>query len=134
MYPVPDGDPAPLPMRQDPQPAPQYPSLIARCRRAAGLSRAELAERTSVTVAMIELWESPTYQGIDLSILQRIAAATGTELVLDFRAREAAPLPAPEPAATSTSGSAASDLLAPEAPPSKARTRTWLELIEPQVA
>ncbi|MGD2017619.1 MAG: helix-turn-helix transcriptional regulator [Planctomycetota bacterium] len=121
-------------MRQDPQPRPQYPSLIARCRRAAGLSRAELAERTSVTVAMIELWESPTYQGIDLSILQRIAAATGTELVLDFRAREAAPLPAPEPAATSTSGSAASDLLAPEAPPSKARTRTWLELIEPQVA
>ena len=30
--------------------------------------------------------------------------------------------------------SAATDLLAPEAPPSKARTRTWLELIEPQVA
>ena len=83
--------PTPIPMREPFQDLPNYPELIAGCRKAAGLSQMELAERANVRPAIIELWENPNYEGIDLSILQRVARATGTTLNLGF-GPQAAPL------------------------------------------
>ena len=85
-------------MREPSLDLPNYPELISSCRRAAGLSQAELAERANVRPAIIKLWESPSYEGIDLSILQRVARATGTTLNLGF-SPQAATLVSAAPAA-----------------------------------
>lgn len=62
-----------------------YAALIAECRRSAGLSRAELASRAGVRPHTVALWEDPSYEGVDLTILQRVARAAGTELEIRFR-------------------------------------------------
>jgi len=80
-------------MRETCQERPNYPELIVSCREAAGLSQDELAERARVSPSTIRLWESPTYEGIDLSILHRVARATGTTLSLDFRPQRSVPAP-----------------------------------------
>ncbi len=86
---------------------PNYPELIASCRRAAGLSQMELAQRAHVRPAIIELWESPSYEGIDLSILQRVARATGTTLDLGFSPRSAPMVSAAPGAAVAPVGAGA---------------------------
>ncbi|MEM6674699.1 MAG: hypothetical protein AAF726_17765 [Planctomycetota bacterium] len=63
-----------------------YASLIADCRSAADMTRAELAGRVGVPAQTVALWEDPDYEGVDLSILQRVARATGSELEIRFRA------------------------------------------------
>lgn len=122
-------------MRQPCQDRPDYPELIASCRLAAGLSRAELAVRANVTPSTIELWETPSYEGIDLSILQRVAQATGTTLALDFRPTEPitavtprAALPTPERDPKTTSPRA------PQGASRQRRSRAWLDLLDPKVA
>ena len=59
-------------------------SLVATCRLQAGLSREELAARLGVPEHLIALWESPDYEGVDLSMLRRVASATGRELEIRF--------------------------------------------------
>ena len=59
-------------------------SLVATCRLQAGLTRAQLAARLDVPEHIIALWESPTYEGVDLPMLRRIASATGRELEIRF--------------------------------------------------
>lgn len=129
-------------MRANGQDRPDYSGLIARCRGAAGLSRAELAARASVPEAVVSLWEDPSYEGVDLSILQRVARATGTELVLDFRpsVREV-PAPAaalPAAAAADAPVTSPGELMDPSpsgpTPPRRVRTRSWLDLLDHQVA
>ncbi len=45
----------------------------------------ELAARVGVPTQTLALWEDPLYEGVDLSILQRIARATGSDLEIGFR-------------------------------------------------
>ncbi len=59
-------------------------ALVAACRRQAGLSQAELADRLGVPEHLVALWESPGYEGIDLPLLRRIAVATGRDLEIRF--------------------------------------------------
>lgn len=59
-------------------------SLVGICRRQAGLSRTELGERLGVPEHLVALWESPDYEGVDLPMLRRVAAATGRELEIRF--------------------------------------------------
>jgi transcriptional regulator with XRE-family HTH domain len=117
-------------MRETCQERPNYPELILSCRTAAGLSQAELAERARVSPSTIRLWESPTYEGIDLSILQRVARATGTTLSLEFKRAptealqpvDVAPTPEPRPASR------------PVRKRRRQRSRAWLALLDQKVA
>jgi len=72
-----------------------YAALIAGCREEAGLSHAELAALAGVPTQTVVLWEDPSYEGVDLAILQRVARATGSDLEIRFRApvRSAPPRP-----------------------------------------
>ncbi len=120
-------------MRQPRHDLPSYPQLIASCRKAAGLSLAEFAEKARVTPATIKLWESPSYEGIDLSILQRVARATGTSLAVEFRGAEATRSPvASRPAQLLPNVPPAPR--AGRAAPGKRRARAWLELLDGTVA
>jgi transcriptional regulator with XRE-family HTH domain len=124
-------------MRETCQDRPNYPALIVSCREAAGLSQADLARRASVSPATIAMWESPTYEGIDLSILQRVARATGTRLSLGFTPQRSVAAPAGAEALQS-----ASVAPTPEPRPSsrparrrrRQRSRAWLTLLDPKVA
>ncbi len=59
-------------------------ALVAACRHQAGLTRAQLGARLDVPEHIIALWESPEYEGVDLPMLRRVAAATGRELEIRF--------------------------------------------------
>ena len=59
--------------------------IVRKCRESAGLSRDELAQRLGVPEQIVELWEDPTYEGVDLPILRRVARAAGGELEILFR-------------------------------------------------
>ena len=138
-------------MREPSLDLPNYPELISSCRRAAGLSQAELAERANVRPAIIKLWESPSYEGIDLSVLQRVARATGTTLNLGF-SPQAATLVSAAPAAPAAPGSllevnigaapTAEPAGQPEAEPAtrparrrrRTRSRAWDALLDRKVA
>ena len=61
-----------------------YGGLIAAQRRAARMTRTELAARVGVPTHMVTLWEDSHYEGVDLSLLQRVARATGSELEIRF--------------------------------------------------
>ena len=67
-----------------PQPRTDDGSLVATCRRQAGLTRAQLGERLDVPEHIVALWESPDYEGVDLTMLRRVAAATGRKLEIQF--------------------------------------------------
>lgn len=58
--------------------------LIEACRRTEGMSRADLAERVGVPEGVVALWEDPAYSAVDLSILSRVARATGRRLDVRF--------------------------------------------------
>lgn len=124
-------------MQETCQDRPNYPALIVSCREAAGLSQAELAERAEVSPSTITLWESPTYEGIDLSILQRIARATGTTLSLDFRPQQSVATPASTEALEDISVPPATEPR-PAARPARRRrrqrSRAWLTLLDHKVA
>ncbi|MEM9382447.1 MAG: hypothetical protein AAGB93_21015 [Planctomycetota bacterium] len=62
-----------------------YAALISAQRRAARLTRTELAERLGVPTHIVVLWEDPRYEGVDLTILRRVANATSSELEIAFR-------------------------------------------------
>ena len=67
----------------------RYAQHIASSRNIRDWSRAQLAQEIGVPEATIALWESPSYEGIDLSILERVAKATGLRLEVSFaRPRE----------------------------------------------
>ena len=59
-------------------------SLVATCRLQAGLTREQLAARLDVPEHIVALWEAPDYEGVDLPMLRRVAAATGRELEIRF--------------------------------------------------
>lgn len=61
-----------------------YAGLLASCRRQERLSRAELAERMGVLEQTVALWEDPGYEGVDLTVMQRVAKATGRTLEVRF--------------------------------------------------
>lgn len=64
-------------------------ALIRRARLQSGLSKRELAERLTVPMHTLALWEDPAYEGIDLPILRRVARATGGSLELRLTAPRA---------------------------------------------
>jgi ribosome-binding protein aMBF1 (putative translation factor) len=59
--------------------------LIYTARENAGLSQAELAERIGSKQAVISRLEDADYDGHSLSMLQRIAAALGKQVTVEFR-------------------------------------------------
>lgn len=59
-------------------------SLVASCRTQAGLSREQLGARLGVPEHLVALWETPGYEGVDLPLLRRVAAATGCEVEIRF--------------------------------------------------
>ncbi len=74
-----------------------YAPLIASCRRSAGLTRLEMGERVGVPHTTIALWEDPTYEGMDLPVLERVARAADRRLQVHFgpvRAEPTVALPA----------------------------------------
>ena len=124
-------------MRETCQDRPNYPALIVSCREAAGLSQADLAERAEVSPSTITLWESPTYEGIDLSILQRIARATGTTLSLDFRPQHSVVAPASRETLERVSVAPAPEQRPASRPARQRRrqpSRAWLALLDQTVA
>jgi transcriptional regulator with XRE-family HTH domain len=79
----------PQPEVEAPEPAQPTPrtddgSLVATCRNQAGLTREQLGARLDVPEHIVALWESPDYEGVDLPMLRRVAAATGRELEIRF--------------------------------------------------
>lgn len=58
--------------------------LIYDARQQSGLSQAELAERIGSKQAVISRLEDADYEGHSLSMLQRIAAALGKEITIEF--------------------------------------------------
>jgi len=58
--------------------------LIYDARQQAGLSQAELAQRIGSKQAVISRLEDADYEGHSLTMLQRIAAALGKELRVQF--------------------------------------------------
>jgi ribosome-binding protein aMBF1 (putative translation factor) len=58
--------------------------LIYDARRKAGLSQAELAERIGSKQAVISRLEDADYDGHSLTMLQRIAAALGKHVTIEF--------------------------------------------------
>jgi len=124
-------------MRETCQDRPNYPQLIVSCREAAGLSQAELAERAKVSPSTISLWESPSYEGIDLSILQRIARATGTTLSLDFRPQQSVASPEESEALEQVNVPPTTEPRPASRPvrrPRRQPTRAWLALLNHEVA
>lgn len=61
-----------------------YGALIEAQRQAARMTLTELAARVGIPTQTLALWEDPLYEGVDLSILQRVARATGSELEISF--------------------------------------------------
>lgn len=59
--------------------------VIRTCRESTGLDRAVFAAEVGVPEHILALWEDPTYEGVDLAILRRVARAAGGELELRFR-------------------------------------------------
>lgn len=59
-------------------------SLVASCRIQAGLTREQLGARIGVPEHLVDLWETPGYEGVDLPLLRRVAAATGCDLEIRF--------------------------------------------------
>ncbi|MFT7078260.1 MAG: transcriptional regulator with XRE-family HTH domain [Planctomycetota bacterium] len=59
-------------------------SLVATCRVQAGLTREQLSARLGVPEHLVSLWETPGYEGVDLPLLRRVAAATGCDLEIRF--------------------------------------------------
>ncbi|QDV05718.1 hypothetical protein Poly30_12190 [Planctomycetes bacterium Poly30] len=70
--------------RQPTVPRNDEASLIASCRIQAGLTREQLGARLGVPEHLVDLWESPGYEGVDLPLLRRVAAATGCDLEIRF--------------------------------------------------
>lgn len=66
-----------------------YAAEIAAVRRKAGLSRAGLGAAVGVPEATIALWEDESYEGIDLSILERVAHGSGFRLHVGFTSQSA---------------------------------------------
>ena len=58
--------------------------LIYDARQKSGLSQAQLAERIGSRQAVISRLEDADYEGHSLSMLQRIAAALGKEIAIEF--------------------------------------------------
>ena len=58
--------------------------LIYKARQRAALSQAELAERIGSKQAVISRLEDADYDGHSLTMLQRIAAAFGKEVAIEF--------------------------------------------------
>jgi ribosome-binding protein aMBF1 (putative translation factor) len=58
--------------------------LIYDSRQKAGLSQAELAERIGSKQAVISRLEDADYDGHSLTMLQRIAAALGKQITIEF--------------------------------------------------
>lgn len=58
---------------------------IAKLRHRLGLSQKELAKRVGTTQEVISRLESGAYNGYTLKTLERLARATNTELVINFR-------------------------------------------------
>jgi ribosome-binding protein aMBF1 (putative translation factor) len=58
--------------------------IIYDARQESGLSQAELAERIGSKQAVISRLEDADYEGHSLSMLQRIAAALGKEITIEF--------------------------------------------------
>lgn len=63
--------------------------LIYQARNKAGLSQADLAERIGTKQSVISRLEDADYEGHSLSILQRIAAASGQCVEIRFFAAKA---------------------------------------------
>jgi ribosome-binding protein aMBF1 (putative translation factor) len=59
--------------------------LIYAARQKAGLSQAELAERIGSKQAVISRLEDADYDGHSLTMLQRIAAALGKQVTIEFQ-------------------------------------------------
>ena len=59
--------------------------LIYDSRQSAGLSQAELAERIGSKQAVISRLEDADYDGHSLTMLQRIAAALGKQISIEFQ-------------------------------------------------
>ena len=57
---------------------------IARLRHKARLTQEELAQRIHTTKSAISRYESNSYQGYSVSLLQKIAAACGADLRVSF--------------------------------------------------
>jgi len=81
MEPQPSHDLRPLP-RTVSNP---YAELLASVRHSARLTRAELSARVGAPEHTVALWEDPAFEGVDLSILGRVARATGREVDVRFR-------------------------------------------------
>lgn len=64
--------------------------FVRNCREASGLDAAGLAERLGVPEHIVALWEDPTYEGVDLAIMRRVARAAGGELEFHFRPGQSA--------------------------------------------
>lgn len=67
------------------QPLNPYADLLVGVRRSARLNRTELSALLGTPEHTVALWEDPSFEGVDLSILHRVAAATGRELDVRFR-------------------------------------------------
>ncbi len=65
--------------------SPDVPQLLRRLREEEGCTQAELAERVGTTQSVISRLESDHYEGHSLSILFRIGAALGREIVVTTR-------------------------------------------------
>ncbi|MEZ6015735.1 MAG: helix-turn-helix transcriptional regulator [Planctomycetota bacterium] len=63
-------------------------TLVRDARRSAGISMAELGQRTGVPEQIVALWEDPTWEGHSLNILRRVAKAL--ELRVELRLAPAA--------------------------------------------
>jgi ribosome-binding protein aMBF1 (putative translation factor) len=65
--------------------------LIYAARQKAGLSQVELAERIGSKQAVISRLEDADYDGHSLTMLQRIAAALGKQVTVEFQDIQKAP-------------------------------------------
>lgn len=61
---------------------------IAKAREMAGLTQKELAEKMGTTPQVVYRLENGSNQSYTFKILQKIAAATGTELDIQFRSKQ----------------------------------------------
>jgi len=59
-------------------------TLVREARRCAGVSMAELGQRTGVPEQVVTLWEDPAWEGHSLQILRRVAKALELRLELQF--------------------------------------------------
>jgi DNA-binding XRE family transcriptional regulator len=61
---------------------------IAELRHKAHLTQEQLAERVHTTKSAISRYESNTYKGYSVSLLQKIASACGADLKISFVAKK----------------------------------------------